>query len=659
MNQMDGGMGGDMGMGCGMRGMGGGMGDMGGMGGMDPMAANDLGASMSAQGPPSPMMTAQAPIGRFIPSPEEEAIYRHLFEKAQLDGNLGYVSGQKAKHMFSTTGLPRKLLHEIWAFSDWNGEGRLDYPSFCVACRMLAHAQQGYGFSPELLHIEPATLIQLPGFLDDRPSDDPNQQRHRTPSRSPKRTSWVLSQKDKDKYLALFVATDNDRDGFVEGDQAKLIMRRSKLTREQLAKVWELSDMDGDGRLRFEEFLIAMHCVTMVTKGHEVPSSVPPELMDSVRIVDDLQNAASRIQESMDDSEFVRKAVHELPPPKRGSVRVESPEGVAMDLPPHHTVTFQDIVSSLDNRTRFSSKNFRSVGKEFDMTGASALEKAWGNQTRILGEAGSSPGVLTGLEMEMLDQRQAMEKQFVRRKEFDSHSQELKSQVEDLVEIRSRQDVERQKLVTACENYQDQISLLREQIDDVVHDITMMQESNMSQTRGAKNPIPHSNSAFTREEQKGELLAQIKAEREILRSDQKQIDELRVEFTRYVKDKLQKQQKQTILLEKHRQAEQDRAMLLSAFEADRHKLLTIRAERLKLLEERSQLSAQKSELETRRDAKLQQREIAYREDQMGRNIRDPFNVPAAFPASPKGQWAKFGQCTGVKTGMPEWESFGA
>eukprot|EP00397_Hematodinium_sp_SG-2012_P002573 GEMP01002580.1.p1 GENE.GEMP01002580.1~~GEMP01002580.1.p1 ORF type:complete len:801 (+),score=160.64 GEMP01002580.1:295-2697(+) len=615
-------------------------------------------------------------VGRFIPSAQEEHIYRHLFRKALSGDNADYVAGKQAKHMFFSTGLPRKVLHEIWAFSDLMQEGRLDYPSFCVACRMLSHVQAGLPFNPELLHVEPQQMIRLPGFLDDyreRSTSAPRRVASRSASRSPRRT-WTLSQKDKDKYLALFIATDSDRDGFVEGDQAKLLLQRSKLTKQQLSAVWDLADMDSDGRLRFEEFLIAMHCVTMIQKGHAVPRSVPPELIDSVRIVDDLQfgsmqemtdgNMVEPVKEAV-QSEFARKALGFASgsPQQRPSLSADpyrediilKPNVDATDLPMPTHLKFPDVLKGVESRTKLFKPLQKLMQKEFDITGASALEKAWETDSKVLGDG--NPSALTGLEMEMVDQRRGMEKHFARRKDFDAQAQELKTQIDDLLEQRARQDVERQKLVTACENYQDQISFLREQIDDVSHDVHVMQESNVVASRGAQNPIPSANPGATREEQREELLAHIRAERDILRGDQRTIDELRVELTRHVKDKLQKQTRQTVLLEKHRQAEQDRVMLVTAYDGERYKLLTIRSERVKLLEERAELTAQKAEFETRRETKLQQRELAYREENHTRNRGEAFNAPMAFPASPRGHWTEFGHGNAPKTAMPEWESF--
>lgn len=663
-------MGMPMGSMTGIQPMGGTGDDWMGVSAMQPMGSVAPGyPEFAPEGPPS--MT-NLPIGRFVPGQREEHVYRHLFQKATRGDNSGYISGKQAKQMFVSTGCSRKALHEIWAFADLMQEGRLDFGSFCVACRMLSHAQAGLPFDPELLQVEPQQVLQLPGFMDDQRDRSMSQSRRaasRSASRSPRHT-WTLTQRDKDKYLALFIATDTDRDGFVEGEQGKQLLSRSKLDNKQLSAVWDLADMDSDGRLRFEEFMIAMHCVTMIQKGHAVPKTIPQELLDAVRIVDDLNAPRKELMDTEPakdaiQSEFVRKALGFAPDKRRRSYVsdpncddvVPKPQIDATEWTTQPPVEFPDVLKGVESRSRLFKPLQKPSQREFDIAGASALEKAWGTDAKVMAD-GKSPSVLTGLELEMVDQRQAMEKQFARRKDFDAQTTELKAQIDELLEQRAKQDIERQKLVTSCENFQDQISFLRDQIDDVSHDIRVMQESAVTASRGgAKNPIPSSNPGSTRDEQRDEILSQVRAEREILRSDQRTIDELRVELTRHVKDKLQKQTRQTVLLEKHRQAEQDRAMLLTAYEGERYKLLTIRGERLKLLEERTGLTAAKVELETRRDAKLQHKELVTREENAARN-RDPFNAPMAFPAPTAGNWTEFGQGHAPRSSAPQWESFG-
>ena len=46
---------------------------------------------------------------------------------------------------------------------------------------------------------------------------------------------------------------------YVLGMQARHIMNGTGLPQTTLAKIWQLSDIDNDGKLSQEEFVLAMH----------------------------------------------------------------------------------------------------------------------------------------------------------------------------------------------------------------------------------------------------------------------------------------------------------------------------------------------------------------------------------------------------------------
>ena len=70
---------------------------------------------------------------------------------------------------------------------------------------------------------------------------------------------WIIKGPTKLKYTQLFNATDKTRNGFLTGTQARGILIQSKLPQAILAQIWGLSDMDSDGRLGCEEFVLAMY----------------------------------------------------------------------------------------------------------------------------------------------------------------------------------------------------------------------------------------------------------------------------------------------------------------------------------------------------------------------------------------------------------------
>lgn len=56
------------------------------------------------------------------------------------------------------------------------------------------------------------------------------------------------------------------------------MLEKSQLNKTVLAKVWELADIDKDGSLSCDEYVIAMHLIAKVKSGLRLPRTLPPEL---------------------------------------------------------------------------------------------------------------------------------------------------------------------------------------------------------------------------------------------------------------------------------------------------------------------------------------------------------------------------------------------
>ncbi|KFB42982.1 AGAP009037-PA-like protein [Anopheles sinensis] len=102
----------------------------------------------------------------------------------------------------------------------------------------------------------------------------------RAPSiESPGQVEWAIKGPAKLKYTQLFNTTDRNRSGFLTGPQARNIMVQTKLPQALLAQIWALADMDADGRLGCEEFVLAMYLCDMAAAGEKVPTTLPPDLV--------------------------------------------------------------------------------------------------------------------------------------------------------------------------------------------------------------------------------------------------------------------------------------------------------------------------------------------------------------------------------------------
>ncbi|KAH8413568.1 hypothetical protein KR009_012294 [Drosophila setifemur] len=135
----------------------------------------------------------------------------------------------------------------------------------------------------------PAAVISPPGLVDvgnvpagpTPPSSNPPS-RHmsiseRAPSIESLQGEWAVQAGQKRKYTQVFNANDRTRSGFLTGAQARGVLVQSKLPQVTLAQIWTLSDIDGDGRLNCDEFILAMFLCEKAMGGEKIPVTLPPD----------------------------------------------------------------------------------------------------------------------------------------------------------------------------------------------------------------------------------------------------------------------------------------------------------------------------------------------------------------------------------------------
>ncbi|XP_077008369.1 intersectin-2 isoform X1 [Tamandua tetradactyla] len=90
---------------------------------------------------------------------------------------------------------------------------------------------------------------------------------------------WAVPQPSRLKYRQKFNTLDKSMSGYLSGFQARNALLQSNLSQTQLATIWTLADIDGDGQLKAEEFILAMHLTDMAKAGQPLPLTLPPELV--------------------------------------------------------------------------------------------------------------------------------------------------------------------------------------------------------------------------------------------------------------------------------------------------------------------------------------------------------------------------------------------
>ncbi|KAH9048516.1 hypothetical protein EDB84DRAFT_1456393 [Lactarius hengduanensis] len=264
---------------------------------------------------PSP----QSPGSRLPPplTAQDKAKFVRLFNGC---GPInGLLSGEKAREVFVKSKLPVEKLSQIWNLSDTHNRGTLDVADFTASMSGqlsfipttlppgLYEMASGSPGSAVASHTTGNSGSFSPGKpLQPQYSGQPLQQQftgpalqqHQTgPTKLPRNApapapgpfaaasaaqtqpAWDVTPVEKANADKFFDTLDVQKRGYIEGDVAVPFMIDSKLPEDDLALIWDLADLNNDGRLTREGFAVAMHLIIGKLAGKDLPSTLPLSLM--------------------------------------------------------------------------------------------------------------------------------------------------------------------------------------------------------------------------------------------------------------------------------------------------------------------------------------------------------------------------------------------
>lgn len=177
-----------------------------------------------------------------------------LFDKHAREG---FIDGPSARGIFLKAHLANDALSRIWSLVDVAGRGSLRRNEFILAMHLIQCTMR-------------KSLPVLPSQL---PSSWIPWLEGSTP--------WRITAQDKGKFDRHFSQLDTSGSGYIGADEAVPFLKKSNLSDEDLAQVWDLADYKEEGRLDRAGFAIAMYLINRKLGGDALPSRAPPELIES------------------------------------------------------------------------------------------------------------------------------------------------------------------------------------------------------------------------------------------------------------------------------------------------------------------------------------------------------------------------------------------
>ncbi|KIM53721.1 hypothetical protein SCLCIDRAFT_427446 [Scleroderma citrinum Foug A] len=236
-------------------------------------------------------------------TPQDRARFIGLFQTCgPVDGLLS------ARDTFMKSKLSVEKLSQIWTLCDTHDRGALDSTDFTIAMYLIQasmanklpfiptslppglYEQASSGVVPQATggstHLGSPAASAFPSLLAKQTTVQPQftGQMHNIPPALPSRRPgptqsaaippfqpvaptpqsnipWDITPVEKAASDRFFDTLDNLKRDYIEGEVAVPFMLQSKLPEDILAEIWDLADINNDGRLTRDGFAVALHLI--------------------------------------------------------------------------------------------------------------------------------------------------------------------------------------------------------------------------------------------------------------------------------------------------------------------------------------------------------------------------------------------------------------
>lgn len=206
------------------------------------------------------------------------------------------------------------MLGRIWQLADTEQRGSLVQTEFVIAMHLLTSMKTGA--LRGLPNVLPAALYeaatrrgsvsrqspqptgqslsaiprQLSGSAHMRPGGqmprsplNPQATGGLTPQMSGSSSDWAVTPVDKARFDQFYNDLDKTNKGYITGEEAVPFLSQSSLSEDALAQIWDLADINSEGRLTRDTFAVAMFLIrqqrTRRDGSNTVPTTLPPNLI--------------------------------------------------------------------------------------------------------------------------------------------------------------------------------------------------------------------------------------------------------------------------------------------------------------------------------------------------------------------------------------------